>query len=260
MSKMNFVCSLAFNLPSEVEKATKRLYEQNENFSHFIFDCGFPITEGDVVPDSIEDAKSANSFLLNSIAQKYGSKYVRIENKGVSQNWSTAIKHIDPDDDDVVIGCDADEQTLNIGWVKAMGDVMRLNPSIGMCCLKQTGVPDIDPQYYEDILIAENIRVWVMKALTNMAQFGFSGKFLNQINRTIPVPEQAGVYGYVEGVLLKVLWEQQMTWCILPQFEVTHEDTVPLYRSWKNYIILENPHLPQLSFEQWLEFKRDGTI
>ena len=80
------VHTLAFNLPSEVEIATRLLYEQcNGDFNkHVIADLGFPISE-DKLPNSILEAKAINSEKLKSIAKQYGSEYIQLPNIGVSQ-------------------------------------------------------------------------------------------------------------------------------------------------------------------------------
>mgnify|MGYP001568893692 CR=1 FL=1 len=51
-----YIYTLSFNLVTEVEKATERLYKQNKhNFEHYIVDLGFPLVKGDEIPDNIEE-------------------------------------------------------------------------------------------------------------------------------------------------------------------------------------------------------------
>ncbi len=94
---MIYVYTLGFNLVSEVQKATERLYAQNEhNFKHLIVDLGFPLTEGDVIPENIEEAKNDNSNALKFLANRFGSQYVKFENIGVSQNTTQVINYLKP--------------------------------------------------------------------------------------------------------------------------------------------------------------------
>ncbi len=256
---VNYVITLAHNLTSETDKTTAMLHWQNDDLTHLIFDLGFPLLEGDKIPDDIQEAKNINSIRLQEMCQEYGSSYHQIPNLGVSQNWSRAIEIINPDDSDIICGADPDERTLNDNWVEAMGTVMR-KENIALCSLKQTGCPEIDPQYYDEHMI-DGIRTHVMKGLTNWALIGMKGEFLNKIGRVIPFPPENKRYGYIEHLLSPKFFEHGYNWAILPDFGVTHTDDVPLYRAWKDEIIFRrNNYSEQISFEEFLVLKRENKI
>lgn len=256
----NIAFSLAFNLVSEAEKTMKRIYTQNdkEYFTHTLIDLGFPLLEGDKIPDDIESAKRLNTDALKELADRCGSEYLQLPNVGVQPNHTAFYKHIKVADTDVLVSADLDEVTLTDNWIRSMCRVCR-NSNIALASLMQIDVePQMKPEWYDEVFV-EGERVWIMKGLLNWAQIAFKGEFLNKIDCALPFPEEAKVYGFIEG-LAKQFFPLGYNWCILPDSKVEHTDLVPLYREWKDYIVLQNAHLPQIHFEQWLEFKRDGTL
>jgi len=265
---MNYCFTLAYNLATEVEKTTKLLYEQNKkrDFRHFIVDLGFPLTEGDVVPDDILLSMKRNTGFLKAIAQDYGSEYVKFDNEGVSQNWTKICKYISPGDDDVLIGTDPDEHPLNEGWVRAMGEVMN-EGGFGLVSL----IMNIQIPLLKNIPVAERFfagyRVYLLpKGSMNWALIGLSGKFFKAIGE-VPVPRQASRYGYIEGAVYDGLENTGFEWCMLADHQVRHTDyelgdpgTSRLLREWKNQIIFNIHQYGQISFEDWLVMRREGRI
>ena len=266
---INYVHTLAYNLVSETEKATKLLYDQNDNFEHYIFDLGFPLVTDKII--NLKLAKKKNSELLRELASKYGSKYVKIENVGVSQNWEAAWRYIGMDDEDVLIGADPDEHTQNEGWVNAMGDVLR--NGFGLASLMMVG--------HEGLLARKPVRkieghnVMVNPGGINWALIGMSGKFLRLMNG-VPVPKGALRYGWIESAVGDEIKKHGVDWCVLTDYKVRHTDYAAdpveflknpngckldepgasrLLREWKNLIVFKIREYGQISFDEFLERK-----
>ena len=264
----NIVFTLAYNLPSEVNKVSDLLYGMNDcgTFEHWIVDLGFPILEGNVIPDDFAAAKEENSKRLKKIADVHGSEYVKMENIGVSQNWSQICKYLKLDDLDVVIGQDPDEHPLTRNWVKAMGDVIR-EGDFGMASLMMTDhVGLIKNTIHSERFIGGHRVYCISQGSFNWALIGLSGKFFNKLGE-IPYPPNAKRYGWIEGALLPKFTEHKMGWCIMADFRVKHTDfelgdpgTSQLLRLWKNQIIFNIHQYGQMSFEEFLTMKKLGTL
>jgi hypothetical protein len=264
----NYCFTLAYNLPSETEKVTKLLYEQNQpgTFEHTIFDLGFPIVTGDEVPKSLEGAKKINSSKLIEIAARYGSNYAVMENIGVSQNWTQAYQYLKPENTDVLIGCDPDEHPLNPGWVKAMGNAIR-EGDFGLASLMMTDHVEIVSNFPKSEMWFGGARVYIFPGQAlNWALIGLSGRLLNLI-KAIPYPPKAQRYGWIEGSLAPKITEAGMRCCILPDYKVRHTDfelgdpgTSSLLREWKNQIIFNIHQYGQMSFDSFLMMRKEGRI
>lgn len=252
---MNYVHTLAYNLVSETEKSVKLLYEQNENFVHVIVDLGFPLTE-DKIPENIQRAKLINSELLRDMANRYGSRYFKTENIGVSQNWTAVYKHLKLSDYDTLICCDPDERPKNNGWVKAVGDVLKYNSRYAWVSLMM-------PEHVEElsnVRIDERFpsghRVFEIEGGLNWAQGGFSGRFLNRCGG-VPFIKSHPVYGHIETASIAKMKETEQTWCFLPDYivehtdyELGHEGTSKILRDWKNYIVFSGKK--QITLDQYI--------
>lgn len=264
----NHCFTLSYNLPSEVEKVTKLLYELNDrrDFKHLIVDLGFPLIEGDKVPDDLEAAKLVNTEKLKELAKDFGSDYVRLENIGVSQNWTQVYRTLQIADDDVLIGCDPDEWPLDNGWVKSMGDVIR-EGGFGLVSLMMTAHINVLRNRALNERWVAGRRVYILpNGSLNWALIGLHGKFLNMI-REIPYPPNATRYGWIEGALTPKFMETGMYWGVLADFKVRHTDfelgdagTSSLLREWKNQIIFNIHQYGQLSFDEFLAMRREGRI
>lgn len=271
-SGVNYVHTLAYNLTTEVEKATKLLYEQNDDFTHYIVDLGFPLIK-DEVPQSFANAKKYNSQELKRIAREYGSEYVKMDNVGVSQNWDAVFKMLNMDDDDILIGADPDERPLNKGWVKAMGEVLRTG--YGLTSLMMVDHIPLMAKYKPkqvgivNVIDGKNVNL-------NWALIGMSGKFLKAMGE-VPVPKGAERYGWIESVVKIGLERHGFSWCVLPDYRVRHTDyardprhffmdpdraevydpeSSRLLREWKNSMVFQIKELGQMSFEDYLTMKK----
>lgn len=270
-SGVNYVHTLAYNLTTEVEKSVKLLYEQNNDFQHFIVDLGFPLIK-DEVPQSFSNAKQYNSQELKRIAKHYGSEYVKIDNVGVSQNWDAVFKMLGMDDDDILIGADPDERPQNEGWVSAMGDVLR--SGFGLASLMMVDhVPLLANKHPIEV---EGVRIISGKKISlNWALIGMSGKFLNAMGE-VPVPSGAARYGWIENAVKKGLDDHGFDWCVMPDYTVVHTDyardpyhffkdpdraevydpeSSRLLREWKNSMVFQIKELGQMSFEDYLTMR-----
>lgn len=263
----NYIHTLCWNLPTEVNKAVELLYELNNpnDFVHIIVDLGFPLTE-DKVPSNIEHAKNANTKILKSIAKKYNSQYIKFENVGVSQNWSMVYDYFKMDDTDILCCADPDEHPKNKNWIKAIRNVINGNPDYAWVSL-------IMPEHFnilnktntiEQIINGE--RTWEIIGNTNWAQGGFSGKFLNQIGG-VPFLNSHPIYGNIETASLYLMKELDYKWCMLPDYIVDHTDyekgsngSSMILREWKNFIIYNIDKYGQVTLEQYLQLKNEGKI
>lgn len=244
------VHTLAYNLTSEVEEATKLLYQQNDkdNFEHVIVDLGFPIVEADKIPSSIDAAKLENAQLNIYTAMKYSSKFLSFANKGVSQNWEFVRQQLDVTDNDVLICCDPDERPKNNGWIKAVSDVLFNGNKIAWCSLMMK-----EHEQFISKLEKFNVGgydVYFVEGRINWAQGGFSGKFLNEI-KGIPVPEGAPIYGWIEDACVKKMQPLGYRVAILADYFVEHTECSPLYREWKTDVTT-NYLQGQVTFDEWL--------
>lgn len=255
---MNFCHSLSFNLVSETEKAVKSLYELNDkkDFRHIVIDLSFPL-EVDEVPIDIKASIKRNSERLMEMANRYGSLYVKMQNKGVSQNWTNVYRSIEMYDEDSLICVDPDERPMNEGWINAIGNVLRGGNKYAWVSLTM-------PEHIQILNKSNTIEknIWGYKVLEvignlNWAQGGFSGKFLNE-TKGIPYLDTHPIYGHLESASMAMMNNLGYTWCMLPDYLVKHTDyekgsegSSRLLREWKNDIIFGNKG--QITFEEWLK-------
>ena len=261
----NYCHTLAYNLTTEVEKATELLWDLNEDYEHFIVDLGFPLNV-DEIPNNIELAKQVNSIELKRIANEYGSKYLKLNNIGVSQNWSMVYSYIKPDDSDILCCADPDEHPKNENWIRAIGNVIRANPEYAWVSLT---MPEHFPILNKTNTIEKIVggeRVWEIIGNINWAQGGFSCKFLNEVGG-IPFLDSHPIYGHIETASLYMMNELGYKWCMLPDYVVEHTDyekgsegSSRILREWKNFIIYNIDRYGQITLEDYLNKRKTGEI
>jgi hypothetical protein len=271
-NNMNYIHTLAFNLPSETEKTTRLVYEQNSSveFKHYICDLGFPLLEGDKIPGSIPDAQKKNTDKLKDICVRYGSTYIRLENIGVSQNWTQIINHCKLNDDDVIIGADPDERTMDPGWISAMSKVLK-QPKVGVVSLIMPEQVEMMKKWAYTEHNIDGVRAIDVHGSTNWAMIGFSGEFLRLMGE-VPYPKDFPKYGYLESFVRKSLGDLKYKCLFLPDYRVYHTDypkdpgAPKLLREWKNRIIFKaNENLAefgtkQMDFIKFLQMKKEGVL
>lgn len=257
----NYCFTLAYNLVSETEKAVQLLYEQNDkkDFEHIIVDLGFPLEEPNDIPDDMCKAKERNSRALKFLANKYGSEYIKMENEGVSQNWTKMYRHFKPDDTDMLIGIDPDERPLHNGWIKRMAEICRADETISMCSLTITVQKDMMEQFACEKKEIAGADAYVMNGLLNWALIGISGRFLNII-KEMPVPKTYPKYGHIESVLYPLMVTHEMPWCMLPEHQVEHTTCSQLLADWKAHIVWRVEELGQLTFDDYLILRKHSRI
>lgn len=244
------VHTLAYNLTTEVREATRLLYKQNANadFEHVIVDLGFPLVEGDKIPENIDKAKLMNAQENINTAIDYNSQFMSVRNEGVSQNWNMAFKQMKIANDDVLICADPDERPKNDGWLKAVKDVIVHGPNVAWCSLMMQE----HLTYFQNskrINIAGH-NVYILSGSLNWAQGGFSGKFLNEIGG-VPVPVGAPIYGWIESACSEKMKKGKYVVAVLADYFVEHTECSTLYREWKTDVT-SNVKLGQVDFEIWL--------
>jgi hypothetical protein len=256
----NYCFTLSYNLFSEVEIATKLLYDLNDksDFQHVIVDLDFPLEKGDEIPGDIVLAQRRNSIKLKHLAEQYGSEYMRIPNVGVSQNYTKVYQALNLDDTDIMVGVDPDERPQNQNWVRAMGNVMRSDMKIAMCSLMITAHKDCPSGWAMTEQVINSERCYIMHGNINWAIIGLNGEFFNKIHE-MPVPSLADRYGYLEWALYALFSEHGYDWVVMSDYWVEHEWSCPIYKSWKDYIIWENKSPHQISFEDFLKNKKANS-
>lgn len=263
-----YIYTLAFNLFSEVQKATERLYRQNEkNFHHIILDLGFPLINGNEIPQNIEEAQEQNSESLKALCARFGSGYLKAKNEGVSQNTTTVYKHINPTDEDMLISCEPDEIQVEGGWVDALANVIK--GGLAYCAPRLTEHEDLLARSpHAKLKVIGGEEVYVMSGTLNYGQIAYNCGFLNKFGG-IPFPAEAPIYGYLEHVLVRMINESGMEWGLLKNFTTDHTDyekgTVgasKLLRQWKNDSIFYRIKTggKQIPFEEWLGLKQKELV
>lgn len=256
------VHTLCWNTVDEVERATKSLYELNDkdDFTHIICDLGFPLEKSDVIPENIEDEKEENTFLLKKLAQRFGSRYIQMPNRGVSQNWSTIFTEEKLGDGDVLICCDSDERVhpKAVGWVKAMADVIRSGEKYGVVSLvMEEQFAQLNKNNSEEKNIAGH-NIIEVRGNAMWAQIGVDCGLLKKIGG-VPYPKETPIYGNLEASLLMQMERLNYKWCFLKDKIVKHPewDFNDLTRQWKHFI-LDEKNGKQIHFEDFLKLKQQG--
>lgn len=250
---MIYVHTLAFNIPSEVEIATKQLYDMNKgcNFKHIIADPGFPQSKWEFDKTiSIEESRIINSAKLKEIAEKYGSEYIKIKNIGVSQNWTQVGIHVKLNKDDVLLCADPDERCTTDNWVNALANII-LNKKVAWCSLlMKEQIPLLESGKYPfKPLEVNGINYYIMEGLFNWAQGGFSGRFLNEVGQ-VPYPHNAPIYGWIESCSYHEIKRLGYDWAIAVDYFVEHHPCPPVYGLWKLY---NAQHVgSQIQFDEYL--------
>lgn len=258
----NYCFTLAYNLVTEVEKTTNLLYDQNRSsdFKHLIVDLGFPLVNGHDIADNFDEAKRINSQALAGIAEVYGSQYVKMENIGVSQNWTQVFRYINPGDDDVLIGCDPDEHPTDEGWVKAMGEVLRFGNTGLSSLINLDQVKPLSTMEVRRSVIKGHRVTYPPDFSCAWALIGMRGSFIKAMGE-IPVPEKASKYGWIEQATYPKFKELGFSWCFLSDYFARHTvwDGNSVFQDWKFYVI-QNTIGGQISFEEYLTMKREGKL
>ena len=82
-------------------------------------------------PDNIDVSKGAKAKTKKLAA------FVRASANLELSKLTQVYEYLKPSDDDILIGTDPDEHPLNVGWVKAIGDVIR-EGNFGLVSLMMT--------------------------------------------------------------------------------------------------------------------------
>lgn len=264
----NIVHTLSYNLPSEVEKATNLIYTLNDpkDFKHYIIDLGFPLSDGNTLPDNVDEAKRINSDKLKSIAKKYGSEYVQMNNIGVSQNWEQVYRYMKMQPKDVLIGADPDEHPLDKDWISAMGEVLRVD-KIGLASLMMTDHVPIVAKMGKKEFEVNGVRYLRLNNFLNWALIGMTGEWLDKMGG-VPYPKGAKCYGWIEHEMIPLFEKHGYKWVILPDYRVKHTDyelgepgASKILREWKNTIVFRLKELGyQPTLEEYIEMRKTGKI
>ena len=258
----NIVHTLSYNLVSTTEDAVRRMYEMNDkrDFQHIVVDCEYPLLKKDKIPADLRKSKAQNTEALKELALKYGSTYIKIKNEGVSQNWSSIAKFAKLTDDDILCGVDPDEliDMKSGGFIKAMGDVMRADPTYAVTSL-------IMQEQFAELNTTNSVKRKVagynvidVKGCLMWASIAVSGKFINELGG-VPYPKNVKIYGGLEWAMIEHMDRLGYKYCMMQDYLVEHpkDDNADLYRQWKNDSIFgDYKNEKQIQFDAWLEIKR----
>lgn len=259
------VHTLSWNTVAETTEAVRQLYEMNDrrDFEHWILDLGFPLLNAEEIPTDIKGAIMANSDALRALSEKYGSQYLKMENLGVSPNWSRIAKYLKVTDGDVICGCDPDERIDPKcgGWVKACADVIRADETIGVVSLimeEQFPILNKDNSLERTV---NGVNIIEVRGALMWATCALSGKLFKEMGEVIPAPAEAPIYGGLEGQLIHQMNRLGYKWAFTKDYIVKHPDHAPLelLRQWKDNLIHDLKRIGrQIPFDEWLEMKRNG--
>jgi len=260
---MTYAYTLGFNLVSEIAESMRRMSEQNDarDYKHFLINLDFPLEKGDEIPRDVRIAKKNNTESLKELALKYGSTYLHFPNIGVSQNTANFVRYVNIGNDDFVVSVEPDEIQNEGGWIRSQTEVLQKDEILGYVApILVDAIPFIENNPNAPIENIAGHDVYIVNGNMNYGNVAYSGKFINKMGG-IPFPPSMPVYGGLEFSLKQHLDKHKMRWGLMKDYTTTHEQVVvPLYREWKNYLILENPNQKQISFEEWLVLKKWGKI
>lgn len=264
--KRNIVGTLCWATYPDIERAVKSLYELNDpkDFIHIIADLSFPLEKIDEVPKDTDEAIKNNSKKLKALAEKYGSKYVKMQNNGVSGNWSVIAKEEKIGEGDVLITCDPDEvvHPKAYNWVRQMGQIIRSPEKYGAVALMmEEQFNEVNNKNSEERII-DGIRVIDVKGALMWATCAFNGTLVKQMG-CIPNPSTHKIYGGLETAMMEQMNKFGYKWCFLPDCLVHHpiDNSNEIVREWKNYILNEaKENGKQSTLEEFLQMKKEGKL
>jgi hypothetical protein len=244
--------TLGYNLPQEI---TSRLAEMGEHAKgHTVIDLGFPL-----IADSYYSIRPflASELLMKSCFRNE-SNYMKVPNKGVSQNWSSAFRELQVGLEDVLIGVEPDEVCYNYDWIPVMGAVLEADKTMAVVSLNTDGHQSmIDKgQLKHSVEYIAGHKVYVVHGLSNWAMIGVSGRFLHRCEG-MPVPKGHSVYGHIESACYAHMKDGGYRWCILADHFCKHIETSVLYREYKTDVTSgDYTEKKQITFDKWLEIKK----
>ena len=129
--------TLGYNLPSAI---ADRLEDMGKYVNwHTVMDLGFPILSDNPSIGDVEKNKYLTSEAIFKYCFTYHAQYMRVPNKGVSQNWSTAFRELQVGLDDVLVGIEPDEVCDNYDWIPKVGEIMEADKKMTVIALNTDG-------------------------------------------------------------------------------------------------------------------------
>lgn len=224
---------------------------------HTVIDLCFPIANDNRVLSIKETIKSSSKFLLDECSE-VKANYMRVPNKGVSQNWSTAFRELQVGLDDVLVGIEPDEVCDNYDWIPKVGQIMEADKTMAVISLNTDGHQSMidSAQLKHTVEYIAGYKVYVIHGLSNWAMIAVSGRFLHRCEG-MPVPKGYSVYGHIESACYPHIKDGGYRWCILADHFCQHIETSKLYREYKTDVTSgEFTERKQITFDKWLELKK----
>lgn len=244
-----FVGMLGYNRPDVIEGGLKNFEETVDPDHHIIktlFSCGYPL------PNAQE-----NRIKERELAAKYGWWNPTIENKGVMQNWNTAIHdHFQMHPGDFLFTFDPDVRMERKGWLPAMVEALQSDEK-AMFCSSALNFHHHDwmqtPPYNRKVTtLPSGLRISRFDCLIAWASGMWKADFL--ITRPRDFGMKGCYYGESEASDHKRLIEHGYTWLSVTDFVDNHLGAPDQeYLDWK----LASAHgTTNKPFDVWLKEKK----
>lgn len=247
--------TLGYNTPQAIRERLAAMGQYSKG--HTVIDLGFPLMADEEIND-LNWNKYRVSAHLNDYCWEAFANYMRVPNKGVSQNWTTAFRELQVGLDDVLIGVEPDEVCVEYDWIPKIGEIMAADQTMAVVSLNTDGHQNmIDKgQLKHSVEYIAGHKVYVVHGLSNWAMIGVSGRFLHRCEG-MPVPKGHSVYGHIESACYPPMIEGGYRWCILADHYCQHIETSKLYREYKTDVTSgEFTERKQVTFDKWLEIKK----
>lgn len=248
--------TLGYNTPFSIVARLRAMGEYAKG--HTAIDLGFPILSDNPSIGDVEKNKYLTSEAILKYCFTYHAQYMRVPNKGVSQNWSTAFRELQVGLDDVLVGIEPDEVCDNYDWIPKVGEIMEADKKMAVVSLNTDGHQSMieNGQLKHTVEYIAGHKVYVIHGLSNWAMIAVSGRFLHRCEG-MPVPKGYSVYGHIESACYPHIIDGGYRWCILADHFCQHIETSKLYREYKTDVTSgEFTERKQITFDKWLELKK----
>ena len=158
--------TLGYNTPQTIRERLAAMGQYAKG--HTVIDLGFPlISEGET--NDLNWNKYRVAAHLNDYCWEAFANYMRVPNKGVSQNWTTAFRELQVGLNDVLIGVEPDEVCDNYDWIPKIGEIMEADKTMAVVSLNTDGHQSmIDKgQLQHSVEYVAGHKVYVVHGLSN---------------------------------------------------------------------------------------------
>ncbi len=234
---------LAYNSLDFVFTAIKRFEEQKGEYpikQKLLVDPAYPLTGKRTQAEFSEE--------LKEIAAKFGWEYLKISNKGTSNNWNAVSDYLRIGDGDVLFGCDPDARPVQPKYLDAMMRVFNGDSSAYTVQLNTAGVYVMGLPRDEFEVNGEPVIAY--KQLVAWPCGAFDGGWLRRIGG---LAQRHGSYGYIEHETSAKAEPLGGRFLMLRDYYDDHQKAEhPEYTAWKLACAQFQTSLP---FDEWLRHR-----